>query len=224
MRTLLLFLASLFFLAETAHAQSYTTDSTAVFFFRAEVADAINPRHPKPYFDTEAHDDIYRDFMTIISDSLGIKPYTISFFEKKQQKHAFFEYPSLRLKDALKKRKAAYFLKVGIRFEPIGKVSSNNETKISIGVVGGKTKSNQQRLRMLTEFVLHDSTGAVVKKVTSSVDSEEMINLRDVDGLDVSGVAALAKSKGKRAEEKPSPLLNLVKAGAAATVTAFKAQ
>jgi hypothetical protein len=50
-----------------------------------------------------------------------------------------------------------------------------------------------------------------------------MINLRDVDGLDVSGVAALAKNKGKRAEEKQSLLLNLVKVEVAGTVTAFKA-
>jgi hypothetical protein len=90
---------------------------------------------------------------------------TQSLFLEKAAETRLLENPSLRIKEALKKRNAAYFLKVGIRFEPIGKVSSNNQRKISIGVIGGKTKSNQQRLRMLTEFVLHDSTGAVVKKL-----------------------------------------------------------
>lgn len=189
-----------------AFAQSYTTDSTGVYYFWADVEDQLQPNKKKDmfnsYFEVEQFDLIYTQFMQVLSDSAGFKLYPIEHIPPKSN-FPRREYPRMMKKKAVKSKKAAYYMKVDIEFKRGGESSMTDKTTISNGLFGGGKDVEVMPLVMKTNFELYDATGKKVKSFKTSVKSRGDIGL-------VTEKALIGKSTGRSQAFYAKTLDNLV--------------
>ncbi|TNE68183.1 hypothetical protein EP331_15955 [bacterium] len=161
-------------------AQSFTTDSSAVYNFRADMDKEFNPRKVKDpfarYFNLEQLDFIYSHFMNALQDSSGLKVYPVERLMKLKGKPKT-DYPLMMKGSAVKSKKASYYIAISMEFQRGGETSLTDNTTIKIGSFGKGKDIEKLPLKLKTQFEIYDAKGKKVQKFTTNVTSKKPIGL-----------------------------------------------
>jgi hypothetical protein len=199
--------------------QTYTTDSTAVYHFIADVDASIDKdregKRPDPFrrfFTMDQMDYLFDHYTQALSEAAGFKFYPIDRLKKRDKRDRFWEFPQLSKSKAVKSKKAAYYMLINLEFNRAEKANgisfnSKSESNTKIGIFGSKNAVEKTPMALHVKFALFDAQGKKVKEFKTSVISKGSIGFE----IDKSSIGKVEGTSRKFIPETEAELLDLIK-------------